>query len=62
MNAIPTLLTRREAAELLGLKTQTLATWAMVGKHLPVVHVGRAVRYKRNDLERFVEQQTIPAS
>ena len=56
------LLTRKEAAEFLGLRYQTLAAWAMTGKHLPVVRVGRSVRYKRSDLEAFVERQTVPAS
>jgi len=55
------LLTRAEAAEFLCLKPQTLAVWAMVGKHLPVIHVGRAVRYRLSDLQEFVERQTVPA-
>ncbi len=57
------LLTRQEAAELLGLRPQTLAVWAMDGRYLPVVRVGsRAVRYRSEDIEEFVAQQTIPAS
>jgi len=56
------LLTRREAADHLGLQVQTLAVWAMTGKHLPLVKVGRTVRYKLADLESFVERQTIAAS
>ena len=55
--------TRAQAAEFLGLKPQTLAAWAMTGKHLPIVHVGdRAVRYRQSDLEEFIERQTVPAS
>jgi excisionase family DNA binding protein len=57
------LLTREQAAELLGLKPQTLALWAMRGLHLPVVKVGaRAVRYRLSDLERYLQEQTVPAS
>ena len=56
------MLTRPQAAEFLGLKVQTLAAWAMTGKHLPFVRVGRSVRYKQSDLERFIERQTVPAS
>ena len=53
------LLTRREAAEFLRLQPQTLAAWAMTGKHLPFVRCGRAVRYKQSDLEAFLERQTV---
>ena len=57
------LLTRAEAAKYLGLKAQTLAKWAMEGKHLPVVKVGdRAVRYRLTDLEAYLRRQTTPAA
>lgn len=57
------LLTRRQAADFLGLKPQTLACWAMDGLHLPVVKVGaRSVRYRLSDLERFLTERTKPAS
>ena len=56
------LLTRKQAAEFLNLRPQTLACWSITGRHLPVIHVGGAVRYRRRDLETFVEQQTVPAS
>ena len=56
------LLTRKEAAAFLGLAEQTLAVWGMSGRHLPVVKVGRSVRYKLRDLQKFVQEQTIPAS
>ncbi len=56
-------LTRREAAQYLGLAEQTLAVWAMSGKHLPFVRMGtRTVRYKLADLKAFVERQTVAAS
>ncbi len=58
----PELLTRQQAAEYIGLKAQTLAVWALSGKHLPVIHVGRSVRYRRSDLDAFIERQTVPAS
>lgn len=53
------LLTRREAAELLGLKPQTLAVWAVSGKYLPYVRCGRAARYKRSDIEQFIRLRTV---
>ena len=55
------LLTRKEAADFLGLRTQTLAVWGMTGKHLPLVKVGRTVRYKLADLEKFIDRQTVGA-
>lgn len=48
------LLTRREAATLLGLKPQTLAKWGMTGEHLPIVKIGRTARYKLSDVERLI--------
>ena len=53
------LLTRVEAAKILGLKPQTLAAWAMTGRHLPFVKIGRAVRYKLADVKEFIDQQTV---
>ena len=55
------LLTRSQAAEYLGLKPQTLALWFATNRYdLPVVKVGRnIVRYRRSDLERFLEQRTV---
>lgn len=53
------MLTRREAAEFLSMRPQTLAAWAMTGKNLPFVKLGKAVRYRLVDLEKFIEQQTV---
>jgi excisionase family DNA binding protein len=54
------LLTRVEAAEYLSVKPQTLALWHSTGRYaLPVVKVGRAVRYRLEDLERFIASRTV---
>ena len=53
------LLTRREAAEYLGVNERTLANWHS-GKrfaNLPVTHVGRLVKYRKSDLEAFLQSQ-----
>jgi len=56
------LLSRKEAAEYLGLKAQTLAVWHVTGRYgLPVVKVGRSVRYRVQDLERWLTARTIGA-
>jgi len=53
------LLTRKEAADLLGLKPQTLAKWAMTGQHLPVIRIGKkAVRYCSEEIESFIKRNT----
>lgn len=57
------LLTRAQAAKLLTLKPQTLARWAIDGRHLPIVRVGsRAVRYKLRDVQRLISQGSRPSS
>jgi excisionase family DNA binding protein len=54
------LLTREQAAEFLGLRPQTLAVWASTRRYaLPMVKVGSLVRYRRSDLERFLESRTV---
>jgi excisionase family DNA binding protein len=56
----PELLTREQAAEYLGVKAQTLAVWLTTKRYpLPVVKVGRLARYRRTDLERFLQERTV---
>jgi len=56
-NLRASLLTRREAAEYLGVKEQTLACWACAGRYqLPFVRVGRLVKYRLEDLNRFITE------
>lgn len=53
------LLTRTQAAEYLNIKTQTLAAWACNKRYpLPMVKIGRTVRYKLSELERFIAMRT----
>jgi excisionase family DNA binding protein len=52
------LLTPKEAAEILGVRPQTLATWRMTGRYgLRHLKVGRLVRYRRADLEAWLENR-----
>ena len=61
--ATPNLLTRAEAADYLSVSVATLATWACCRRYgLPYVKVGRAVRYKREDLDRFLQERTVAGS
>jgi excisionase family DNA binding protein len=60
--ANPDLLTREEAAAYLGIRAQTLAVWASAQRYaLPYVKVGRLVRYRRRDLDAFLEARTVGA-
>ncbi len=54
------LLSRKEAADFLGLKEQTLASWITTGRYrLPCIKVGRLAKYRLIDLERFLDERTV---
>ena len=53
------LLTRQQAAEYLGVNTQTLAVWASTGRYgLPYAKVGAKALYFRADLDAWLESRT----
>lgn len=49
------LLTTSEAAAYLGLAISTLNKWRCFGEGPQFIKLGRAVRYRLDDLDRFVE-------
>ena len=53
------LLDYRECAELLHIKPSTVRLWVFQ-KRLPVVRIGRAVRFRPSDLEAFVQEGFEP--
>ena len=53
-----TLLNAREAAAWLRLGANTLAKWRILGKGPRFTRAGRSIRYRRADLEAFVERRT----
>lgn len=54
------LLSRRQAAAYLGVREQTLAIWKCTGRYsLPCIKVGRLVKYRRSDLDRFISDRTV---
>jgi excisionase family DNA binding protein len=56
----PEMLTRDQAAEYIGSRPQTLAVWAITGRYnLPMVKVGRSVRYRRSDIDAWLERRTV---
>ena len=54
------LLTRKQAAEFLGVKESTLAHWKCTGRYnLPVIKICRLVKYRVSDLEKFIEKGVV---
>jgi len=51
-------LTPNDVAEMLGVSVKTLASWRSTKRYpLPFVRVGRCIRYRRTDLEEFLEKR-----
>ena len=54
------LMTRIEAAEYLSVSVGTLAVWACTRRvQVPFVKLGRAVRYRKSDLDAWLSKQTV---
>ena len=57
--APPERMNRERAAQYIGVKPNTLATWAMTGRNgVPFTHVGRKAMYSRTDLDRWIAERT----
>lgn len=53
------LLDEKAAATYLDLKPGTLSVWRSTGRYaIPFVKIGRNVRYRRADLDAWLEQRT----
>ena len=54
------LLTTEAAAAVLGVRPQTLALWRSVNRYdLAYLKIGRLVKYRRADLEAFLERSRV---
>lgn len=54
------LLSRKEAAEMLGVKETTLASWHNTSRYpLTVVKVGKLAKYRISDINRFLDRYSI---
>lgn len=54
------LIDRKEAANYLGIKPQTIAAWACHGRYpLPYVKIGRRAMYRQSDLDAFIERNVV---
>lgn len=58
----PEMLTREQAARYLGLQVQTLSVWACRGCGPKFVKLGRAVRYRKSDLDAYVESRVVQST
>jgi excisionase family DNA binding protein len=62
IKGIQKLLSTEEVAILLGTKPQTLAIWRHKKRYcLPFVKIGRLVKYRPQDVEKFVTERTVGA-
>jgi hypothetical protein len=52
-------MTTAQAAALLQLRAQTLAVWRLRRQGPSYVRVGRAIRYRAEDLQRFLDSRTV---
>lgn len=52
-----TLLTQKQAAELLGLSPRTLEAWRLRGTSPPYLKLGVAVRYRLTDLHEWMAER-----
>ena len=53
------LLDERDASEILNVQPGTLSVWRSTGRYgIPFVKVGHLVRYRRSDLETWLESRT----
>ena len=52
-------LTDEEVAKRLNLSVQTLRNWRCMGKGLPYVKFGRAIRYDINDVDAFSSARRV---
>ncbi|KAA8825213.1 helix-turn-helix domain-containing protein [Bifidobacterium myosotis] len=53
------LLTPAQAAAVLAIPVTTLSRWRSERRELPYVRVGRVIRYRRADLDHWIETHTV---
>lgn len=58
--ALQKLLTPQQVASILGVSVETLNVWRATKRYqLPYTKIGHLVRYRRNDVETFIEERTV---
>ncbi len=56
------LLDTESAASVLGVKAGTLEVWRTYGKGPKFLKIGRSVRYRRQDLEAYLEDSVMSST
>lgn len=49
------LLTIKDVAEIFNVKRHTIHEWRRLGKFIPAVKIGRSLYFKKEDLDKFIE-------
>ena len=52
------LFTTKQLADILGFAPKTLSNQRILGTGLPFIKIGNAVRYKKSDIETYIEENT----
>ncbi len=55
-------ITTKQLAAFLGLRSNTLEIWRLRGVGPRHVRFGRAVRYRLDDIEKYIEEQTFSST
>jgi predicted DNA-binding transcriptional regulator AlpA len=55
----PVWLTEHDVARVLGLSVKTMSNWRNRDQGPPYVKLNRAVRYRRTDLDAWIESRTV---
>ena len=59
-SAVTDLLNEEQAASVLQVKPNTLAVWRSTKRYaIPFVKIGACVRYKRADLEAYIQENRV---
>ena len=53
------LLSEKEVQEIYKLNARTLQRDRVLGRGIPYVKIGRRVRYKRSDIEKYIKHHTV---
>lgn len=56
----PELLSSEQAASYIGVSPGTLEVWRCTKRyHIPFIKVGRLVKYRKSDLDSFLNERTV---
>ena len=59
-HALTPLVDEKVAAKILGVTPGTLSVWRCTRRYpLPYTRIGRAIRYRVEDIERFIQSRTV---